>query len=402
MLVAVLLPVLVGLTGLGIDAANLYLAHSQLQAAVDAAALAGSLQLPYDPDLDQGLVEAAVEDFLTRNMDTARVAEMAPGTETRSVRVLAEAEPRLMILPALGITPPTLSATATAGFNNLEVVLVIDNSGSMKGTPINATNTAAKALVNLLLPDGAAPAIKVGLVPFRGSVRVPAGVDGLPAGCRNADGSENTGLLDEYMEPEYRNPYWYTPSIPDTCGSIPYVHGLTGDKAVITAAISTQDALGSGSGTIISEGLRWGRHVLSPASPFTEGSDDDDMRKIIILLTDGDTEDGSCGGSYATWYTPNSYWTNAYYGMGDTESHCEDNGALNQAMLDQAAAAKAEGVEIFTIRFGSSDYVDISLMKALASSKAGTDDHYFDAPSAYDIDDVFKLIGRQLGWRLLN
>ncbi len=41
-------------------------------------------------------------------------------------------------------------------------------------------------------------------------------------------------------------------------------------------------------------------------------------------------------------------------------------------------------------------------MKQIASSKPGTDDHYFDAPSVYDIPTVFKEIGKQLGWRLLN
>ena len=59
-------------------------------------------------------------------------------------------------------------------------------------------------------------------------------------------------------------------------------------------------------------------------------------------------------------------------------------------------------IEVFAIRFGDSDSVDVSLMKSIASSKAGTNDHYYDAPSAYDIDDVFKKIGRQLGWRLLR
>jgi hypothetical protein len=125
------------------------------------------------------------------------------------------------------------------------------------------------------------------------------------------------------------------------------------------------------------------------------------MRKIIILLTDGDTEDGTCGGNYEVNYTPNNYWTNAYYGMGDMDSHCEDGGALNQAVLDEARIAKDAGIEIFAIRYGQSDRTDVELMKQAASSKAGTDDHYFDAPSAYDIDDVFKLIGKQLGWRLM-
>ena len=55
----------------------------------------------------------------------------------------------------------------------------------------------------------------------------------------------------------------------------------------------------------------------------------------------------------------------------------------------------------FTIRFGSSDTTDRNLMKEIASNKDGTEDHYFDAPSVYDIPDVFKQIGKHLGWRLL-
>jgi hypothetical protein len=142
--------------------------------------------------------------------------------------------------------------------------------------------------------------------------------------------------------------------------------------------------------------------VLTPEAPFTDGSSAKDMRKVIILLTDGDTEDGNCGGNYSVYYRPNNYWTNAYYGMMDMDSHCEDGGVLNNAMLSEAALAKDAGIEIFAIRYGSSDAVDRNLMRAVASSKEGTDDHYFDAPSPYDIDDVFKLIGRQLGWRLLR
>jgi len=135
---------------------------------------------------------------------------------------------------------------------------------------------------------------------------------------------------------------------------------------------------------------------------MTEGSSADDMRKVLILLTDGDTEDGECGGSHAIWYKPNNYWTNAYYGMFDTASHCEDGGALNEAVLHEAQVAEDAGIEIFCVRYGTSDTVDRDLMRAVASSKAGTDDHYYDAPSPYDIDDIFKKIGRQLGWRLLH
>ena len=188
----------------------------------------------------------------------------------------------------------------------------------------------------------------------------------------------------------------------ETCQDIPEALALTDDRTVILQSLNTHTATGNASGTVISEGIKWGRNVLTPEAPFTEGSSDPKYRKIMVLLTDGDTEDGKCGGSYAASFDPNNYWTNAYYGMGDKTSHCENGGKLNAAMLDEAQKAKDAGIEIFSIRYGSSDSVDIGLMKSVASSKSGTDDHYFDAPSTADIDDVFKQIGRQLGWRLLK
>ena len=393
---------ILGIVGLGMDAGMLYLAHSRLQTATDSAALAGSLELPYDPEISNGRVESAVNDFLNRNYPRGQIEEIVPGGETRSVKVLASADVPMRFLGLMGIDSRTVHAEALAGFNNLEIVFVIDNSGSMKGTPIQMTNMAAESLVDLVLPDGMSPAIKIGLVPFRGKVRIGEGVDGLPAGCRNADGSFSEWLREEYMEPEYRYPPHYSLHVSsDTCEVIPEVLPLSADKLNIMSAIDTQDARGSGSGTLISEGIKWARNVLSPEEPYTEGSGDDDMRKIMIVLTDGDTEDGSCGGRFDVNYTPNNYWTNAYYGMGDMDSHCEDGGALNSAMLDEAQAAKDDGIEIFSIRYGDSDSTDIELMKQIASSKPGTHDHYFDAPSAYDIEDVFKLIGKQLGWRLM-
>lgn len=401
---AVLLPVLLGLLGLGVDSGMLYLAHNRLQAAVDAAALAGSLQLPYDPQSSTGLVKNAVTQYLSENYKDAVLDGVTPGTEERSVTVKAHAKVNTIFMGALGISSSTVRAEASAGYNKLEVVFVIDNSGSMKGTAIQQVNSASSQLVDLIMPAGMTTSVKVGLVPFRGKVHIPAGVDGLPDGCRNADGTLAPTLLHaEYYKSQYRYPTNSQLNVPsNSCGGIPLTQALTADRTTILSAIAKQNALGDASGTVISEGIKWARHVLSPEAPFTQGSNAKDMRKVMIVLTDGDTEDGKCGGSFAINYTPNAYWTNAYYGMLDTASHCENGGKLNAAMLNEAQLAKNMGIEIFAIRYGDSDSVDISLMKSIASSKSGTTDHYFDAPSAYDIEEVFKKIGRQLGWRLLR
>ena len=401
-LVAVLIPILLGAAGLALDLGNLYLAQTRLQAAVDAGALAGALQLPYDPDLTKDIAKPAAIDMVHTNYAEAQIQNVAAGSEVRSLCVTATAQVNTLLLGVLGVNSGSVAAQACAGFNNLEVALVIDNTGSMKGTPISRVREAGADLVDLIIPDGAAPNTRVGLVPFRGKVKV-LDAEGYPSGCLNADGSLNVGIHPDFMPLYYALPYYTRSQINlDTCTSIPPVHSLTTDKDEIIAAIAQMDALGAGSGTVISEGIRWGREVLTPEAPYTQGSADDKIRKIMIVLTDGDTEDGTCGGSYAMSYTPNNYWTNAYYGMKVTNCHCENGGGLNQAMLAEAQKAKDAGIEIFSIRFGVSDTTDIQLMKQIASSKPGTTDHYFDAPSAEDIPEVFKLIGKQLGWRLLN
>ncbi len=61
--------------------------------------------------------------------------------------------------------------------------------------------------MELILPSDITPSTKIGMVPFRSKVRLRSGVDGLAAGCRNADGTLNNGaLLDVYKAAKYRNP----------------------------------------------------------------------------------------------------------------------------------------------------------------------------------------------------
>ncbi|WP_156921457.1 vWA domain-containing protein [Desulfovibrio inopinatus] len=395
-------PALIGGAGMVVDVGQVYIAQNRLQGAVDAAALAGSMQLPYDPDMEVGKVEQAATNLMTENYPSATIVEIVPGGNVRSVCVKAEVAVDLDLMPVLGVDQKIVTASACAGFNNLEIAFVIDSTGSMKGTPMDKTKQAALDLTDLVLPTGGSAAAKVGLVPFRGKVHLPGGYDGLPEGCRNVDGSLDEGFLDEYKDKKYRYPKnsWLRVD-DDTCSGISLTHALTTEKSQITQAISALSAYGVASGTVISEGVKWGRHVLTPEAPFTEGSEDDKYRKIMIILTDGDTEDGECGGRFAVGYTPSNYWTNAYYGAGETESHCDNGGVLNQALLDEASLAKNEEIEIFSIRYGTSDSVDIDLMKSIASSKPDTDDHYFNAPSTSDIDDVFKHIGQQLGLRIL-
>lgn len=374
------------MVGFAVDMGRLYAAQTRLQAAVDAAALAGSLGLASDPNMQNGTVANAVNEYLSRNYPEATLTSLTPGTDVRSVCLTAEADVPMTFMAVLAISSRTVAASACAGFNDLEVVLVIDNTGSMDGAPLNAVKTAAKKLVDLMMPTGGAPSVKVGLVPFRGKVRVDNWEDGLAPGCRNANGTVNT--------------HW------STClgGDLIPIKELSYNKSSIKRAINNMDADSGLSGTVISEGIKWGRHVLTQDFPYSQGGPEGQFRKVMILLTDGDTEDGTCGAPYQCGppFPCGNYRYNAYNGMGVSTCNCNDYGCLDQAMLTEAQTAKDDyGIEIFTIRYGDSDAVDVELMKTVASSTNGTDDHYFDAPSTSEIGEVFEKIGRQLGYRLL-
>ena len=387
---AIALTSIIGMAGMAVDSGRLYVAHERLQAAVDSAVLAGCLQLPYDHDVSNGKVEAAVLDFLEQNYDEATVSSLGPGSEVRSVCLTAQVTVPMTLMNVLGIADETISASACGGYNNLEIALVLDNTISMSGAPLTNTKIAAAELVDLVMPDGGSASSKVGLVGFQGKVRVGSGVDGYSAGCRNANGTLNSTDYNSCFRA-------LTETLP-----------LSNDKTTIQNRINQMQASWYYSGTVISEGIRWGRHVLTPEAPYTEGVDPDEnpeIRKILIILTDGDSEDGMCNtdGSLKTIAYPQyGFMYNSYYGMGVTNCHCDDWGCMDQAILDEAQEAKDAGIEIFAIRYGNSDTVDRQIMKAIASSKTGTDDHYYDTPSSADIQDMFRKIGQQLGLRLLN
>ena len=429
--------------GVALDLGRVYVARNVLQNAVDAAALAGSLHLPDDPDVTTGTVASAVRTNLLANDAAATNIAITSGGATRSVCVQASVPVGMSLTNLIGIGQQTVTAEACAGYNDIELVMVLDATGSMKGTPIANVKEAAASLVNLIMPASstASTRSKIGLVPFQGKVRIDGAdpvtaeqnPDGVGPGCRNADGTLNNGKLKtEYSKTTTWGNIFYGYTISGvstttdkTCTGMSPIRALSSDKTAILANINAINAGAVTSGTLISEGIKWGHNVLSPTAPYVEGTTDKKVRKIMIVLTDGDTEDGRCGGSFASaTKTINTYWTNAYFGMGlkPTSSaspystlstaaltlaqipSCVDGGKLNQYAIDAATSAKTDTypIEIFSIRFGDSDSTDKSIMKQIASSKTGTDDHYYDAPNESDIQAMFKKIGQQLGQRLMT
>ncbi|GGD02798.1 pilus assembly protein [Aureimonas glaciei] len=195
---------------------------------------------------------------------------------------------------------------------------------------------------------------------------------------------------------------------------------LTDDFAAIKSEITQLKAEGS---TNITEGMAWGARVLSPGEPFTEGLDpDQDVEKIIVLLTDGDNTmtqlPNAKGSAYSAYgYLSDWRWDKSYKNGGygklcnngdvpDGDGNCSkkkgaDVTAVTQAQIltamnaDTLAAcdsAKESGQEVYTIRLEVNTTTSSTLLSNCASDAA----HYFDAKSAADLPAIFDAITQRI------
>ncbi len=166
-------------TGGAVDYTNLFQQKAVLQAGIDAAALAANRVLGVLPKKD---VEQEAEDFFNANV----VGKLA-GTPTLgvvvgegTVEVTASLDVPTWFLGLAGIETNQLNlrSKSVAGDATYEVVMVLDNSGSMAGSKISSLRDAARDLTDALFevnksnlnPDP----IKIGVVPFAASVNVGA------------------------------------------------------------------------------------------------------------------------------------------------------------------------------------------------------------------------------------
>ena len=116
-LVAMALPAMLGAAALAVDAGTYYAEQQRLQLAADAAAIGAALLLPNSPDngdLQAAALQAAQD--ATGNLVVGKLATPVTVSATATtVTVTLSSQADGFFAPALNLTAPTLTATATAG-----------------------------------------------------------------------------------------------------------------------------------------------------------------------------------------------------------------------------------------------------------------------------------------------
>jgi hypothetical protein len=197
---------------------------------------------------------------------------------------------------------------------------------------------------------------------------------------------------------------------------------LTTSQTTIETAISAMTPHAA-TGTFIPTGLYWGWSVLSSNLPFTEGvapSDQyfDKTVKALVLLSDGDnspsvsvTQSNYSSDDNDSTYSAYGYTTlrgdkvvngvHYYYRLQNpgTDSAPTDSRAttvLNTKTETLCTNAKAAGIRIYTITFGSVDSTSETLMTNCASADDDGTKLYYPAPDSQELSDIFNKIGEDL------
>jgi Flp pilus assembly protein TadG len=178
---AVALFPMVAASGAAIDYSRISSAHTRLQSALDAAVLAAAKDVMV---VDTDTLKSKIETFVHANTQGAfkdpATVMMLTGSPTK-LSVKGAGCIKLVFKGIVASTDPCVEVRTDAQRptqNYIEVALVLDNSGSMAGSKIDAAKEAARSFVDNIHAGNTDPEkVKISVVPFTLTVNAGAGMN---------------------------------------------------------------------------------------------------------------------------------------------------------------------------------------------------------------------------------
>lgn len=176
MMTALVAVPLLGLLGGAVDIVRMNQMRSEIQGVVDAGVLAISeINNKNDP---KKTVEQFIEAGLRQtNLDpdaitiTVKVSEVLNG---KSVDVTADYEMKTFFLGMLGMNKMDIkiASSGTQTYSDIEIAMVLDISGSMKGEKFENMQDAAEDFIDAVLTDSMKEQTTISIIPFSSNVNV--------------------------------------------------------------------------------------------------------------------------------------------------------------------------------------------------------------------------------------
>lgn len=326
------IPIIIA-AGAAVDISRAYIVENRLKAALDAAALA----VGGATGKTQAQLEAIAQSYFNANYPADKLG--VPGAvsvvlDGNTVTLSADADLPTSIMGIAGINSLDIGATSqvTRMGKKLEVVLVLDNTGSMgSGGRMTVLKAAAKDLIDTVSGAALNPGdVKVAIVPFNVDVNVgtsnenanwlrwdqftPSGSGGgscswleILFGLCNNNGNNNShaGWAGCVMDRDKNydamntlpptgtgssgNDRRYPTSTSDNDNANCNLQTIMPLSTNWTALKSHIDNMKSDGNTNTTIGLAWGWNMLTPGAPLSNAvAANNNLDKAIVFLTDGD------------------------------------------------------------------------------------------------------------------
>jgi Flp pilus assembly protein TadG len=390
------LPMLVMAMGSAVDYQRAVQAKHGLQESLDAATMFAA-QLS---DKDDAVLKQKTQSYLDLNFKhdgTITVSKYTPHNAGDNIFSTAEISVKTNFMNIMGINALVANAESKVFKSgiNLEVSLILDNTGSMNSTnpatgntAISDLKTAAKKFVDIVMPTTQGQFYtKIAAIPFNNSVNV-----GTRANSIRGPILSGTGTVPGYQNYTFTNEYGNSQTMPITncvterVGNHAYDDSLIGIinnvplwvgsaylnsnnpcqvKELIplstdgTALKTRIDQMTAGSSTAVQVGIGWGWYTLSPNVGIWSGSEQpagydkltttnkmEKVKKIMVLMTDAESNSAYVNGVITGNPT--------VYGSGGGNDHINmspTNGNSYTQAASMCNAIKASGVEVYVITF---------------------------------------------------
>ncbi|MBK1696286.1 pilus assembly protein TadG-related protein [Rhodovibrio salinarum] len=433
---------LIGGTGLAIDTTRAFVVESRMGKALDAAGLAaGRVALEDRVEADaRAFFAANYRDGLMGSDISAEDIDIQIDSNAEFITVTAQTSMPTRFMRVFGKDSINVSARSVIQrvTSGTEIALVMDNTGSMYGSKIDAMKNAAQQLVNIVFGDAERyDELWFSLVPYTATVNVGAehsgwvnaGPNFSPTswkGCVEARWQSNRDETDAPPTTERFDVFYYPSTLydpdgdangnqwPDVDESVwsrnsgtgpnlgcgPAITPLTRERSEITNAIDAMAAWHRG-GTTSNLGLVWGWRTLSPrwrgvwpGSVWPVDYNDEKVSKVAIVLSDGQNQffDYDGDDDYVSDYT--GYGRIGEEFMPSATNEGDGLDTLDGKFADVCQKMKDRGITIYTITFGSG--ASSGRIRDLFRACASDPGNYFHAPDNDDLAPAFRTIGQEL------
>jgi Flp pilus assembly protein TadG len=410
-LTAAAISVLAASVGFAVDLAQLYSVKSGLRAALDAAVTSTARDLTTGKT-DPKDAKARFETVLYANtdagfgLDQLVLDTLAVDQAAKTVRASAHVDAELFFPLFSGGPTRRVAENSAALYSDktIEVAMMLDITGSMRGQKIEDLKTAAYGALDAFLKDQdpKKPRVRVAIVPYADAVNTgsladnvyvetkfttsePPALDDPLAASTSSSGFD--GCATERKGSQQFTDASPTKAMVNRDYRLEFCPGaalkpLTANRAALEKTIDSFNAHGSTAGHI---GIQWSWYMLSPkwsdvlpAASAPLAYNPKKVAKFAILMTDGEFNTAFAG-------VPKK---------GDTTG--------GQAGLSSAYAThlcdemKKDGIEIFTIGFMLKEAGAKATLGDCASPNAKSVNHYYETSSGAELNAAFLDIARKI------